>query len=59
MRVAVTFCDETENEGRYHERSYTFFRGGEAESLPHLIEFKTPALFNQIATPSKWLWSRL
>ena len=46
MGVAVTFCDQAEHECRDHEYDYSFFCGCEAESLPHLIEFETPVLFN-------------
>jgi hypothetical protein len=45
MGVAITFCAQTEQESRHNERYYSLFGGSEAESLPHLIEFGTPALF--------------
>jgi hypothetical protein len=46
MRVAITFRDQSEREGRDNECGYTCLRRGEAESLPHLIEFETPGLAN-------------
>lgn len=46
MRVAITFRDQTEHERRGNEYDYPSFRRREAESLPHFIEFETPALFN-------------
>jgi hypothetical protein len=45
MRVAVTFCDQTEHECRKNEHSYSFFHWSEAESLPHFNEFETRAFF--------------
>jgi hypothetical protein len=54
MRVAVTFRHQPEHERRDYEDGNPFFGGSEAEFLPHCIEFKTAAPFNQ-ATPSKWL----
>ncbi len=46
MRVAITFRDQPEHERRGNEYDYSPFSRGEAESLPHFIEFETPALFN-------------
>jgi hypothetical protein len=46
MRVAITFCNQTEHERRKNENGYSFFCGCEAESLAQLIEFETPALFD-------------
>ena len=46
MRVAITFRDQPEHERRGHEYDYPSFSRREAESLPHFIEFETPALFN-------------
>ena len=46
MSVAVTFCDETENERRENEYGHPFFCWSKAESLPHFIEFGMPALFS-------------
>jgi hypothetical protein len=46
MRVAITFRDQAEHEGCENEKGYSFFSRREAESLPHFIEFETPASFN-------------
>jgi len=46
MRVAITFRDQPEHERRGNEYDYSSFSWREAESLPHFIEFETPALFN-------------
>jgi hypothetical protein len=46
MRIAITFRDQSKHEGRGNECGYTYLSGGEAESLPHVIEFETPALAN-------------
>ena len=46
MRVAITFRDQPEHERRGNEYGYSSFSRREAESLPHFIEFETPALFN-------------
>jgi hypothetical protein len=46
MRVTITFCDQPEHERRGNEYDYPSFSRREAESLPHFIEFETPALFN-------------
>ncbi len=46
MRVAVTFCGQTKHEYRKNKDGYLFFHWGEAESLPHFNEFKTPVLFD-------------
>ena len=46
MRVAITFRDQSEHERRSNEYDYSSLSRREAESLPHLIEFETPALFN-------------
>ena len=46
MRVAITFRDQPEHERRGNEYDYPSFSWREAESLPHFIEFETPALFN-------------
>jgi hypothetical protein len=46
MPVAITFRDQPEHERRGNEYDYSFFSRREAESLPHFIEFETPALFN-------------
>jgi len=46
MRIAITFRDQSKHEGRGNERGYTYLGRGEAESLPHFIEFATPALAN-------------
>jgi hypothetical protein len=55
IRVAVTFRDQAEHERSEYEYHYSSFYGSEAESLPHFIKFETPALFNQVANPSKRL----
>jgi hypothetical protein len=46
MRVAITFRDQPEHEGRGNEYDYSPLSRREAKSLPHFIEFETPALFN-------------
>jgi hypothetical protein len=46
MRVAITFRDQPEHERRGNEYDYSSFSRREAESLPHFIEFESPALFN-------------
>jgi hypothetical protein len=46
MRVAITFRDQPEHERRDNEYDYSSLSRGEAESLPHVIELETPALFN-------------
>ncbi len=46
MRVAITFRDQPENERRGNEYDYSSFSRRKAESLPHFIEFETPAFFN-------------
>ena len=45
MSVAVTLCDQTEAECRENEHGYSFFCWSETESLPHLLKFETPAVF--------------
>jgi len=44
MRVPITLCHETENERRENKHHHSFFGGSEAESLPRLIQFRTPVL---------------
>ena len=46
MRVTKTFRDRPEHERRRHEYDYPSFSRREAESLPHFIEFESPALLN-------------
>ena len=46
MRVAITFRDQPEHERRGNEYDYPSLCRREAESLPHFIEFETPAFFN-------------
>src|SRR6476646_5584782 len=46
MRVTITFRDQPEHERRGNEYDYASFSRREAESLPHFIEFETPALLN-------------
>lgn len=50
MGVAVTLCAQPEHERPENENNHSFFRGSEKESLPGLIEFRTPAFF-QLANP--------
>ena len=45
-RVAITFRDQPEHERRGNEYDYSSLSRREAESLPHIIELETPALFN-------------
>jgi hypothetical protein len=46
MRVAITFRDQPEHERRGNEYDYPSLSRREAESLPHFIEFETPAFLN-------------
>jgi hypothetical protein len=46
MRVAITFRDQAEHEGRGNEHCYPSLSRREPEPLPHLIEFDTTTLFN-------------
>ena len=46
MRVAITFRDQPEHERRGNEYDHSSFSRRKAESLPHFIEFETPAFFN-------------
>ena len=46
MRVAITFRDQAEHERCSNEDCYPSLSRREPESLPHFIEFETPALFN-------------
>jgi hypothetical protein len=55
--VAVILRDQAEHERGDYEHAYSSLCGSEAESLPQFFEFETPVLFNQVATPSKWLQS--
>ncbi len=50
MRVAITFRDQPEHERRGNEYDYPSLSRREAESLPHVIELETPALFNHKVT---------
>jgi hypothetical protein len=50
MRVAITFRDQPEHERRGNEDDYPSFSRREAESLPHFIEFETPAFLNHEVT---------
>jgi hypothetical protein len=45
MRVAITFCHETEHERRKDKGHNSFFGRSEAESLPRLIQFGVPLQF--------------
>ena len=46
MRVPITFRDQPQHERSDHEHDYSFLSRCEAESLPHIIEFETPALLD-------------
>ena len=46
MRVAITFRDQAEHERCSNEDCYPSLSRCETKSLPHLIEFETPTLFN-------------
>ena len=46
MRIAITFRYQSKHKGRNNECGYAYLGRGEAESLPHFIEFETPALAN-------------
>jgi hypothetical protein len=46
MRVPITFRDQPQHERRDHEHGHSSFSRCEAASLPHIIEFETPALFD-------------
>jgi hypothetical protein len=46
MGIAITFCDKTENEHRQNKHDDSFFGSSEAEPLPRLIQFETPAFCN-------------
>ena len=50
MRVAITFRDQPEHERYGNEYDYPSLSRRESESLPHFIEFETPALFNHKVT---------
>ena len=50
MRVAITFRDQPKGEGRGNEYCYSSLSRCEAKSLPHFIEFETPAPFNHEVT---------
>jgi hypothetical protein len=55
MRLAVTFRDEAKHERGDYEYGNSSLRRREAKSLPHFIEFETPALLNQVTNPFKRL----
>ena len=44
MRIAITFRDQSKHKGRGNKRGYTHLGSGEAEFLPHFVEFETRAL---------------
>ena len=46
MLVAITFRHQAKHERRRNEYCHSSFSRREAESLPHFIEFETPALLN-------------
>ena len=46
MRVAITFRNQPEHERGEHKHGHSSFSRCEAASLPHIIEFETPALLN-------------
>lgn len=50
MRVAITFRYQAQHERHHNEDCYSSFYRSKAESLPHFIEFETPALFNHKVT---------
>ena len=50
MRIAVTFCGQTEHGRRENEHAYSSFHRSEAESLPHFNEFETPVSFDHEGT---------
>jgi hypothetical protein len=56
MAVAITFRAQSQQKRRQDEERYSFFGRSEAESLPHLIEFETPTLF-QLAKLSESIFS--
>ena len=45
MGVAVTLGAQAQRECRQDEKRHSLFGGSEEESLPRLIEFETPTLF--------------
>jgi len=45
MSVAVTLCCQTEQKSCKNEHRYSFLCWSETESLPHLLKFETPAVF--------------
>jgi hypothetical protein len=45
MGITVTLCAQPQQKRRENKDGYSFFRWSEAESLPHLIEFETPTIF--------------
>jgi hypothetical protein len=53
MGVTITFRHQSKHERGDYEYGYSSLCGREAKSLPHFIEFETPAFVNQIANPSK------
>jgi hypothetical protein len=46
MRIAITFRDQPKHERRGNEHCHSSLSRCEVKSLPHFIEFETPALFN-------------
>jgi len=46
MPVAITFRHQAKHERRRNEYCHSSFSRREAKSLPHFIQFETPALFN-------------
>jgi hypothetical protein len=55
MRVAITFRDQAEHKRCENEQGYSSLSQREAESLPHLIEFETADLPNQVTNLSRWV----
>jgi len=45
MRVAVTFCNKTEQKRGKNKHDNLFLPRSEPESLPHLIKFEVPLQF--------------
>jgi hypothetical protein len=43
MGIAITFRDKTKHERRQNKYDDSFFDSSEAEPLPRLIQFETPA----------------
>jgi hypothetical protein len=57
MRIAVTFCDESEHECRGNEHDNSCLSRGEAESLPQFIECEMPGVLNHELLGTSSLYS--